>query len=91
MAINGLISMKCFEYVFGTQHTEKTIFPFPIRNGNRNRKENCHHDYIPFNFKGNGNIVFSVKLATKESAHLFSDFQIRFFSSNVVIHIAFKY
>ena len=22
-----------------------------------NRKENCHHDHIPFNVKGNGNIV----------------------------------
>ena len=26
----------------------------------QNRKENCHHDQIPFNLKGNGNIVFSV-------------------------------
>ena len=26
----------------------------------QNRKENCHHDHIPFNLKGNGNIVFSV-------------------------------
>ena len=24
------------------------------------RKENCHHDHIPFNVKKNGNIVFSV-------------------------------
>ena len=23
----------------------------------QNRKENCHHDYIPFNVKGNANIV----------------------------------
>ena len=23
-------------------------------------KENCHHDHIPFNLKGKGNIVFSV-------------------------------
>ena len=23
-------------------------------------KGNCHHDHIPFNTKGNGNIVFSV-------------------------------
>ena len=23
-------------------------------------EENCHHDYIPFNLKGNGNIVLSV-------------------------------
>ena len=28
--------------------------------GSENRKENCHHDHIPFNVKGNGNIVFSV-------------------------------
>ena len=27
----------------------------------QNRKENCHHDIIPFNVKGNGNIVFSVQ------------------------------
>ena len=25
------------------------------------RKENCHHDHIPFKVKGNGNIVFSVQ------------------------------
>ena len=30
-----------------------------------NRKENCHHDHIPFDVKGNGNIVFS---ATATSA-----------------------
>ena len=23
-------------------------------------KENCHHEHIPFNVKGNGGIVFSV-------------------------------
>ena len=27
----------------------------------QNRKENCHHDHIPFNVKRNGNIVFSVQ------------------------------
>ena len=26
----------------------------------QNRKEYCHHDHIPLNVKGNGNIVFSV-------------------------------
>ena len=26
----------------------------------QNRKENCHHDHIPSNLKGNGNIVSSV-------------------------------
>ena len=29
--------------------------------GLENRKENCHYDLIPFNVKGNGNIVYSVK------------------------------
>ena len=24
----------------------------------QNRKEDCHHDYIQLNLKGNGNIVF---------------------------------
>ena len=28
----------------------------------QNRKENCHHDHIPFNLKGFGYIVFSVYL-----------------------------
>ena len=28
--------------------------------GSENRKETCHHDHIPFNVKGNGNIIFSV-------------------------------
>ena len=32
-----------------------------------NRKENCHHDHIPFNVTGNGNIVFSV-IVTREEA-----------------------
>ena len=27
-------------------------------------KENCHHDHIPFNVKGNGNPVFSVQRKT---------------------------
>ena len=26
----------------------------------QNRKESCHNDHIPFNFKGNGILVFSV-------------------------------
>ena len=28
----------------------------------QNRKENCYHDHIPFDLKGNGHIVFSVFL-----------------------------
>ena len=28
----------------------------------QNRKENCHHDHIPFNVKGNENLVFSVQV-----------------------------
>ena len=30
----------------------------------QNRTENCHHDHIQFNAKGNGNIIFSVHLHT---------------------------
>ena len=26
----------------------------------QNRKENCHHDHIPFNLKGNGILAYSV-------------------------------
>ena len=33
-----------------------------------NRKENCHHDHIPLNVKGNGNRVFSVQLHARPSA-----------------------
>ena len=29
----------------------------------QNRKENCHHDHIPFNLKGNGILVLSVRNA----------------------------
>ena len=40
-------------------------FPFDfepngIPFGSENRNENCHHDHVPFNVEGNGNIVFSV-------------------------------
>ena len=35
---------------------EQNGFPF----GSENRKENYHHDHIPFNLKGNGMLVFSV-------------------------------
>ena len=40
-------------------------FPFDFLNQMefhlvQNRKENCHHDHIPLNVKGNGILVFSV-------------------------------
>ena len=34
--------------------------PNGIPFGSENRKENCLHDHIPFDLKGNENIVFSV-------------------------------
>ena len=34
--------------------------PNEIPFGPENRKENFHHDHIPFNLKGNGNMVFLV-------------------------------
>ena len=33
----------------------------------QNRKGNCHYNHIPFNVKGNGNIVFSVASMTKNA------------------------
>ena len=33
-------------------------------NGNSIWFKSCHHDHIPFNVKGNGNIVFSVYAGT---------------------------
>ena len=41
-------------------------FPFDfepngIPFGSENRKENCHHDHIPFTVKGIGSIVSSVQ------------------------------
>ena len=35
---------------------EPNVIPF----GESFRKEKCHHNHIPLNLKGNGNIVFSV-------------------------------
>ena len=35
----------------------------------QNRKENCHHDHIPFNLKGIGNMVFSVTLVASRSGY----------------------
>ena len=32
--------------------------------GSENQKENCHHDHIPFNLKGKGNVVLSVQRHT---------------------------
>ena len=36
----------------------------------QNRKENCHHDHIPLNLEGNGNIVFSVQSNITKSRSL---------------------
>ena len=43
-------------------------FPFDFESkgipfGSENRKENCQHDHIPFNLKGNGNVVFPCRSA----------------------------
>ena len=36
----------------------------------QNRKENCRRDHIPFNLKGNGNIVFSVDFFSSVDIYL---------------------
>ena len=50
--LDGIWSWWQFFFRF----SEPNGIPF----GSENRKEICHHDHIPFNVKGNGNIVFSV-------------------------------
>ena len=51
----------------------------------QNRKENCHHDHIPFNLKGNRNIVFSVytQLYHLSSPVLYTDTCIPWLQLNV--------
>ena len=45
----------------------------------QNWEENCHHDHIPFNLKGNGILVFSVYLMNTKPK--FSDADFKFFFS----------
>ena len=33
----------------------------------QNRKENCYHDHIPFDLKGNGMLVFSVHVSSSNA------------------------
>ena len=58
-------------YGMGYDHDDSFPFDFEpngIPFGSENRKENCHHDHIPFNLKGNGNIVFSEYKTRQETA-----------------------
>ena len=45
----------------------------------QNRKENCHQHLIPFNLKGNGNIVFSVYTPARKKKAFFCHISINFF------------
>ena len=38
--------------------------------GSENRKDNCHHDHIPFNLNGNGILVFSVLMPKVKFQHI---------------------
>ena len=54
--------------------------PNGIPFGSENRKENRHHDQIPFNVKGNGNIIFSVWMNVWQNCRrmfFYNDCQIR--------------
>ena len=42
----------------------------------QNRKENCHHDHIPFTVKGNGNTVFSVHVVRTHREIFLKSYQI---------------
>ena len=69
----GLVSYHWVNYISISFHIERDMidwswwqFFFGFRTKwisiwFQNRKENCHHDHIPFNVKENGNIVFSVR------------------------------
>ena len=40
----------------GYDHGDSLLFDFELNGiqfGSENRKKNCHHDHIPFDFKGN--------------------------------------
>jgi len=58
-----------FSHWMGYDRGDSRPFDFEpnrIPFGSENRKENCHHNHIPFNVKRNGNIVsqFKVQLAS---------------------------
>ena len=49
--------------LIGYDHDDSFPFDFELNGipfGSENRKENCHHNHIPFNLKGNGILVYSV-------------------------------
>ena len=64
--LNGTLRKLVFHFLPNLMGYDRgDSFPFDFLNQMdfnlvQNRKENCHHDHIPFNVKGNGNIVFSV-------------------------------
>ena len=63
-------------------------FPFDfepngIPFGSENRKENCHHDHIPFDVRGIGNIVFSVQTHIHTHTHHFQSMLIHQSSANI--------
>ena len=63
--LNGLILWKKWSFgqlvLLMTIILRKLYFQFLSHwMGYDRHHENCHHDHIPFNLKGNGNIVFSV-------------------------------
>ena len=61
--LNGLWSWWQFSFRFWIQMELYMV---------QNRKENCHHDHIPFNLKEIGNIVFSPNLLAKTSHQNFA-------------------
>ena len=44
----------------------------------QNRKENSHHDYIPFSLKGNGNIVLSVRAVAERAEEVWEFLFLKF-------------
>ena len=50
-------NIRCFNAICDSMFQTKIGFHLV-----QNRKENCHHNHIPFNFIGNENLVLSVYL-----------------------------
>ena len=48
----------------------------------QNRKENCHRDHIPFNFKGNRILVFSVYIINSMQKYMYIYSRIKAFEEN---------
>ena len=61
----AILRKLAFHFISNRMRSDRgDSFPFDFKPngipfGSENLKENCHHDHIPFNWKGNGMLVFA--------------------------------